>query len=46
MIKAKLIKDLKKVVESEPDEIDKYGDKYYSFSVEEIKGIIDVLENQ
>lgn len=46
MIKAKLIEDLKKIVESEPDEIDKYGGKYHSFSVEEIKGIIDVLENQ
>jgi hypothetical protein len=46
MIKAKLIDDLKKVLESEPDEIDKYGDRYYSFSEEELKGIIDVLENQ
>jgi hypothetical protein len=46
MIKAKLIEDLKKVVESEPDEIDKYGDKYYSFSEQELKGIINVLENQ
>lgn len=46
MIKSKLIGDLKKVLESEPDDIGKYGDRYYSFSEEELKGIIDVLENQ
>ena len=46
MIKEKLIEDLKKVVESEPDVIGRYGTEYHLFSVKEIKGIIEVLERQ
>lgn len=46
LIKKLLIKDLKELLEREPHRVGTFGTKYWSFSEDEIKGIIEVLENQ